>query len=236
MKLRKYLPVGALLLGMGCQHLRRLLYSEYLDSIGLLKTGTGLEWGIYVLTLCSLLLFGLAARNQQELDAAPSPVLAALGQLAGGLGFGWTALRYWGEMPGFLGTAWKILGILCAICLLWQAYCTKTGKRPHFLVLLVPCLFWLIHLIDNYRGWSGQPQLQSYLFALLGTMAMALFTYYTAGAAVGMGKPRLRIFAALSAGFLCLAAMLPGAEKMRLLFMTSALWAVSSLYAKDQTQ
>lgn len=230
--LRKYLPAGALLLGMECQHLRRLLYSEYLDSIGVLETGTALEWGIYALTLFSLLLFAIAARNPREMDDTSSPILAALGQLVGGLGFGWTALRFHGEMPGLLGTLWRILGILSAFCLLWSAYCTITGRKPHFLALLVPCLFWLIHLIDNYRGWSGQPQLQSYLFALLGTMAMTLFTYYTAAEVVGMGKPRLQTFTALCAGYLCLAAMLPGAEKMQLLCMTSALWAVSSLNKK----
>ena len=132
-------------------------------------------------------------------------------------------------MPGLFGIAWKILGIISAICLILSAFQSFQKKTPHFLALLAPCLFWLVHLIDNYRGWSGQPQLQSYLFALLATMAMALFTYYTAAEVVGMGKPRLRVFSGLSAGYLCLAAMLPGPEKTQILLMSSALWAVSDL-------
>ena len=56
-----------------------------------------------------------------------------------------------------------------------------------------------------------------------------LSTYYTAADSVGLGKPRIRCFSALSAGFLCLAAMLPGPEKNQLLFFTSALWAISCL-------
>ena len=227
MKLRKYLPVGALLLGMECQYLRRLLYSVYLDDIGLLKTGTALEWGIYALAALSLLLFAAAARKPQEMEVSPSSAIAALGQLIGAAGMGWTALRYPGEMPGLLGTLWKLLGIASCLCLIWSAFCVWSKKTPGFLPLLIPCLFWLVHLIDNYRGWSGQPQLQSYLFALIGTMAMALFAYYTAAEAVGMGKPRLRVFSALSACFFCLAAMLPGPEKAQILFFTSALWAVS---------
>ena len=55
----------------------------------------------------------------------------------------------------------------------------------------------------------------------------ALFTYYTAGSAVGMGKPRLRVFAALAAGYFCIAAALPG--KGQLLYLLSALWALLSL-------
>ena len=230
MKLRKYLPSGALLLGMECHYLRRLLYSVHMDSIGLLETGTALEWGIYALAALSLLFFAAAARKPLEMDVFPCPVVAAIGQLIGAAGIGWTALRYSGEMPGLLGNLWKILGIASTFCLLWSAFRTCQKKSTHFLLLLPPCLFWLVHLMDNYRGWSGQPQMQSYLFALLGTMAMTLFTYYTAAETVGMGKPRLKTFFALSAGFLCLAAIL-GPDKTQPLWLSCAIWAVTSLYA-----
>ena len=229
MKQKKRLPLAALVMGLVCQIGRWTLYRTAVDATGLLKAGTPLEWGSYALSVLAIGLFAAAAGKLREPDAFASPTFAALGQLIGGLGLGWTAARYSGEMPGLLGIAWKILGIISAICLILSALQTFQKKTPHFLALLAPCLFWLVHLIDNYRGWSGQPQLQSYLFALLATMAMALFTYYTAGSAVGMGKPRLRVFAGLSAGYLCLAAMLPGPEKNQLLFFTSALWALFSL-------
>ena len=229
MKQRKYLPLAALVMGLACQIGRWTLYRTAVDATGLLTAGTPLEWGSYALSVLAICLFAAAAGKLGETEASSSSILAGLGQLIGGLGLGWTALRYPGEMPGLLGILWKILGITAAICLLWSSLQTVQKKTPHFLVLLAPCLFWLVHLIDNYRGWSGQPQLQSYLFSLLSTMAMALFTYYTAADSVGLGKPRLRVFAGLSAGYLCLAAMLPGPEKTQILFFTSALWAVSGL-------
>ena len=229
MKQRKLLPLAALVMGLACQIGRWTLYRTAVDATGLLTAGTPLEWGSYALSVLAIGLFAAAAGKLRETEVSSSPILAALGQLIGGLGLGWTALRYPGEMPGLFGIAWKILGIAASICLLWSALQTVQKKTPHFLALLAPCLFWLVHLIDNYRGWSGQPQLQSYLFALLATMAMALFTYYTAAEAVGMGKPRVKTFSALSAGYLCLAAMLPGPEKTQLLFFTSALWAISCL-------
>ena len=229
MKQRKLLPLAALVMGLACQIGRWTLYRTAVDATGLLTAGTPLEWGSYALSVLAIGLFAAAAGKLRETEVSSEPILAGLGQLIGGLGLGWTAVRYSGEMPGLLGILWKILGITAAICLLWSSLQTVQKKTPHFLVLLAPCLFWLVHLIDNYRGWSGQPQLQSYLFALLSTMAMALFTYYTAAEVVGMGKPRLRVFAGLSAGYLCLAAMLPGPEKTRILFFTSALWAISCL-------
>ena len=229
MKQRKLLPLAALVMGLACQIGRWTLYRTAVDATGLLTAGTPLEWGSYALSILAIGLFAAAAGKLRETEVSSEPILAGLGQLIGGLGLGWTAVRYSGEMPGLLGILWKILGIAAAICLLWSALQTFQKKTPHFLALLAPCLFWLVHLIDNYRGWSGQPQLQSYLFALLSTMAMALFTYYTAAEAAQMGKPRLRVFAGLSAGYLCLAAMLPGPEKTQLLFFTSALWAISCL-------
>lgn len=229
MKQRKLLPLAALVMGLACQIGRWTLYRTAVDATGLLTAGTPLEWGSYALSVLAIGLFAAAAGKLRETEVSSEPILAGLGQLIGGLGLGWTAVRYSGEMPGLLGILWKILGIVSALCLLWSALQTFQKKTPHFLALLVPCLFWLTHLIDNYRGWSGQPQLQSYLFALLSTMAMALFTYYTAAEAAQMGKPRLRVFAGLSAGYLCLAAMLPGPEKTRILFFTSALWALCSL-------
>lgn len=229
MKQRKLLPLAALVMGLACQIGRWTLYRTAVDATGLLTAGTPLEWGSYALSILAIGLFAAAVGKLRETEVSSSPILAGLGQLIGGLGLGWTAVRYSGEMPGLLGILWKILGIAAAICLLWSALQTVQKKTPHFLALLAPCLFWLTHLIDNYRGWSGQPQLQSYLFALLSTMAMALFTYYTAADSVGLGKPRLRVFAGLSAGYLCLAAMLPGPEKTQILLMSSALWAVSDL-------
>ena len=223
MKQQKLLPLSALIMGLACLVGRRVLYATSVDGTGLLKAGTPLEWGTYLLSALALALFAAASR-QEEGRILPDSV-TALGQLIGAVGIGWTTLRYPGEMPGLLGNLWKILGIVSALCLIWSACCTAKGKTPHFLVLLAPCLFWLTHLIDNYRGWSGAPQLQSYLFALLATMAMALFTYYTAGSAAQVGKRKT--FAALAAGYFCIAAALPG--KGQLLYLLCALWALFSL-------
>lgn len=224
MKRRNLLPLAALIMGVACLIGRQVLYRTAVDATGLLKAGTPLEWGTYALSILALVLFAVGARRQEGKILPVS--VTALGQLIGSFGLGWTALQYSGEMSGLLGNLWKVLGIVSALCLIWSAFCTYQKKTPHFLVQLVPCLFWLVHLVDNYRGWSGTPQLQSYLFALLGTMAMTLFTYYTADT-IGLGKPRRKVFAALAAGYFCTAAALPG--KNMLLYLLCALWALSSL-------
>lgn len=225
MKRRNFLPGAALVMGLACLAGRRVLYAANVDATGLLKAGTFLEWGTYLLSAVALGLWAAASRRERG-KLLPDSV-TALGQFLGAAGMGLTALYYPGQMPGLLGTLWKLFGILSAFCLILCGICVKTGKNPGFLAPLAPCLFWLIHLVDNYRGWSAAPQLQSYLFPLLATMAMTLFTYYSAAEAVDMGKPRRKQFAALTAGYFCMAAALPG--KGQLMYLLSALWALSSL-------
>lgn len=234
MKRSNCLPLLSLLLGEGCLYLRRMLYRKAVDSAGLLEAGTALEWGVYALTVLSLLVFAAAAWKRDE-EPFAVPGIAALGQLAGAIGIGWTVLRYPAQMSGILGVLWKAFGIFAAVCLLYAAFCTLLEKKPYFLVLLMPCLFWLVHMVDNYRGWSGQPQLQTYLFDLMGVMAITLFSYYTAAAAVGLPRPRMQRFTALAAGFLCVAAAMPGTPKTQLLYLLCALWALASLYSPEPT-
>lgn len=226
-KRTKYLPLTALLPGALCLCLRSLLYRTAVDDTGLLKAGTVLEGSVYLLTALSLALFAVLAWKNEALPSMPC--VAALGQLAGAVGIGWTVARYPGEMPGVLGTLWRLSGAVAAVCLVWTAICDYQQRKPHFLTRLAPCLFYLVQMLDNYRGWSGRPQLQSYLFDLLATIAMALLAYYRTAADVGLDKPRMRRFTALAAGFLCLSAVLTA--KTRPQYLLCVLWALTSLYS-----
>ena len=229
-KRTNYLPLLAFLLGLLCQCLRRLLYRTAVDGTGLLRTGTALEWCVYALAALAILLFAAAVRKKW--CGTYITAISALGQLAGAGGIGWTVLRYPAEMSGVLGALWKISGAVAALCLLWTAFCSWRRRKPHFLAQLAPCLFWLVHMVDNYRNWSGQPQLQSYLFDLLGAMTMTLFAYYTAAFAVGMGKRRMQRFTALAAGFLGTAAAMPNHPKTQMLYLLCALWALTNLCSR----
>ena len=233
-KQEKTLYPAALGLGLILMCLRGLLYRWYVDGTGLLEPGTALEWGVYLLTAAALGIFALAARKQVQTVCVPK--IAALGQIVGALGLGITAGCFTGELGGALGMLWRVLGIAAAACLVWAAVCTMKGRNAGFFPQLVPCLFWVVHLLDNYRGWSGHPQLQSYVFPLLASMAVTLLSYYTAAQTVSLGKPRMKKFCALAGGCLCLTAVLPGSAKTQILYFTTGLWALSCLYAPDNSR
>lgn len=234
MKQEKTLYPAALGLGLILMCLRGLLYRLYVDGTGLLEPGTAMEWGVYLLTAAALAMFAMAARKQTQTVCVPK--FTALGQIVGALGLGVTALCFSGEMPGVLGFLWRVLGAASAVCLVWAAVCTRQGCNAGFVPQLAVCLFWVVHLLDNYRGWSGHPQLQSYVFPLLASMAVTLLSYYTAAESVGLGKPRMKKFCALAGGCLCLAAVLPGSAKTEILYFTTGLWALSCLYAPETSK
>ena len=96
MKQRKLLPLAALVMGLACQIGRWTLYRTAVDATGLLTAGTPLEWGSYALSVLAIGLFAAAAGKLRETEASSEPILAGLGQLIGGLGLGWTAVRYSG--------------------------------------------------------------------------------------------------------------------------------------------
>lgn len=222
MKNRKWIPLLPLLSGLVCAGLRWLLFRNHTDALGLLETGTLVETGIFLLTGLCLVLFALAARR----GWAGENKLAAPGQMLGGLGIFLTALGNSGQMAGVVGTLWKILGLIAGICLIVQGVCTLKKRKVPFLLPLAVCVFFLLHLIDNYRGWSSQPQLQKYLFDLLGILSLTFFSYCDTARRVSLGKPKTRIFSGLCAVYFCLAAI-PGSPEFTVLYALCALWALT---------
>ena len=222
MKNRKWIPLLALLSGLVCAGLRWLLFRNHTDALGLLETGTLVETGVFLLTGLCLVLFALTARR----GWAGENKLAAPGQMLGGLGIFLTALTHSGQMAGPVGTLWKILGLVAGICLIVQGVCTLKKRKVPFLLPLAVCVFSLLHLVDNYRGWSSQPQLQKYLFDLLGILSLTFFSYCDAARKVSLGKPKTRIFSGLCAVYFCLAAI-PGSPKFTVLYALCALWALT---------
>ena len=230
MKNGKYLPLLALFLGLVCALARWTLFRSHTDALGLLETGTLPETGIFLLTGVCLAVFALAARRGWEMSETK---LAAPGQLLGGLGIFLAALTSSGQMTGPVAALWKIVGLIAGVCLMLQGVCALTKRKAPFLLPLLPCVFFLLPLIDNYRGWSSQPQLQKYLFDLLAILSLAFFSYCNAAREVSLGKPKTRIFSGLCAVYFCLAAI-PGNPAFTILYALCALWALTNLVPKTE--
>ena len=89
----------------------------------------------------------------------------------------------------------------------------------------VVCLFFALHLGNQYRIWSGEPQTQNYSFQLLACIFIMLFGYYQTAFAVGSGKRRRQLFTALMGFALCCTAM--AAAETLWLYPGCALWMMA---------
>lgn len=201
------LPMLALLLGMAGLVLRTALYRTAVDVKGLLMQNHPLELALAALTAAVLVAIVLTVRTRrderdyEDLYAVNLP--AAVGNVAAGAGILVTVLGTMPEMGSYLETAWHYLGLAAPACLLLAGITKALGKKPFFLLHVVACLFFLLHIIIHYQIWSSHPQMQDYIFSLLGVMMLMFFSFYTAALEAGCGSPRMMTGMGLAAIYLC---------------------------------
>lgn len=234
-----HLPRNVLLLGAVGMVLRWLLYATALDARQLLPSFHPLAVCLWLLTAAALLyitvcVWKLNGDGAYENNFFPSP-LAAGGQAAAAIGILVTMLHdapalqaLLGTMlPGFLPVLWQILGFLSVPCLLIGAYCRLKGKKPYFLLHVVPCLFFVLQVVVHYRLWNSKPQLMSYFFTLFGAAAMALFAMYTVLFEVDIPRRRMQLGMGLAAVYFCTVSL----SDMRdlWLYLGAIAWAATGL-------
>lgn len=230
------LSVMMLFFGFAAFLLRTALYAAAVDVKGLLMRGHPLEIVLMVLTAAVLLLVAWVVRKQETvLPADAGNLSAAVGNVAAGAGILATVLTGQPVMNNYLGIAWRYLGFAAPVCLVLAGAARVVGKRPFFLLHVVSCLFFLLHIITRYQLWSAQPQMQNYVFALLGAAALMFFGFYTAAGEADCGNPQMRLGMGLAAGYLCMAELARSSGPA--LYLGGILWVLTELRSgKKQTE
>lgn len=203
------LPLSMLLFGIVAMLLRCQLYLTAVDAKGLLIRNTLAETLLLTLTaaVAVLLLLALKGDRGSDLyeDNYSASVPAGLGHVAAATGMYTLVRSAHFPMAGYVGLIWQILGLAAPVCLVLAGIARILGKKPFFLLHVVPCLFLLVQVIGSYQLWSSNPQMQDYLFALLATLSLALFAHHTAAFEAGLGNRKMVLGAGMAAVYLCLA-------------------------------
>lgn len=228
---RMGLPAAMLLSGTAAMLLRRQLYLTAVDAKGLLLRHAPLEMLLLALTAAAAIVVFLAVKNDRgsELyeDNYSASVPAALGHVAAAAGIflqvRWTVPG----MGGYLGSVWQLLGLAAPVCLVLAGVLRLMGKKPFFLLHVIPCLFLLVHVVNSYQLWSSNPQLQDYLFALLASISLILLAHYTAAFEAGLGNRKLVLGTGMMAVYLCLAEL--GWTDSPALYFGCMLWALTGM-------
>ena len=173
----------------------------------------------------------LAARKQEPSgdyeDCYKADLLSALGAVAGGAGILMTAGSADSAMVNYLALACRYLGLAAPVCLLLAGIARALGKKPFFLLHVVVCLYFLLYIVSSYQTWSSHPQMQDYIFSLLGAMALMLYGFYTAAMEAGCGNRRMMFGVGLAAIYLCSAEL--ARTSCPWMYLGGTLWVLTDL-------
>lgn len=225
----KKLPLGVGLLGVLGLVLRQLILALATDSRGLLISGHPLVIALLVLAaataaLVALTVPGLGGGRKYAANFPPS-ASAALG--CGILALGLMVTAALSLERSSLGYLRYGLGLASGSCLIFLAYARYRGINTNFLMHIVVCAFFAVHMVSRYRPWSGDPALLDYVFEVFAAVGLMLFAYHQAAFQLGRGKRRTQLFTGLLTGFCCLVC-LPGCGAP-LLYFGGAAWTLSNL-------
>ena len=221
MKFNRYLPLGVAALGAAGFGLRKALYALALDGKNLLVPHP-LTWLLWLVTAAAAVLVLLGLRGRKP--AAPGKWSAAFSLIAAA-GIGLTVLLSDPPGAGTLGLIWKILAVMSFAALGVTAKCRWEGKQPFFLLYAAVCIFFAVHMVSCYQGWSSNPQIQDYVFSLLAGVGLMLFAYQQTACAVGAGRDRLRQGLGLISGFCAIVAL--SGTGYPLLYAACGIWALT---------
>lgn len=230
----KLLPWLSAVLG-GIAAIARFALYTLENTAGLLPHRHPLHILSLLVAACALVVTGIFIRNLSGTDAykpnfpfsrnrAQSSFIAALMLLP-------VMSRILDDKAGPLALIWTMLGYAACGLLLATAYFQMRGEKPHFLLYFGICLFLVFHTVCSYRIWSGNPQVEDYIFSVFACVFLTLFAYHKTMFSADGGKRRMTLFTGLMAMFFCAAALV-GPEDGQF-YAAGFLWATGNLCVID---
>lgn len=234
--MKKYLNIQnipLLTLGMGVFALifRGLLYIFGSDHKGLLLSWHPLDimlWVVNIAVLVLIVCFTVPSiGSNRYADNFQASSAGAIGSFAAAAGILITVVGELGKGEGAIHLLWMVLGFLSVPAMILAGLGRLRGKRPLFLLYGLVCLFFAIHMVNQYRNWSSHPQLQDYFFHMCCCIMLMLTAYYDAAFCVGSGRRRMQLATSLLAVYLC-CVCLSGGEHL-ILYATCGAWCFTNL-------
>lgn len=222
----KFTPLALAGLGVVGFFLRKGLYAVALDHKNLLLEGHPLQWLLFLVTAFAIAMAALYGMGTEPGNAPHSGKVAAIGSiaLAGGI---LMALLPEGFAVGGLSRMRNVLGILAALAMMAGAVQQLRGQKVFFLFPGIVCVFFAVHMVSCYQGWSSNPQILDYLYTLLASVGLMLFAYQQTACAADCGSGKLmRLFGSFS--IFCGITALSGTEYPAM-YLAGSFWVLTAL-------
>ena len=225
------IPLFTLLAGLIGFALRLWLFGAGVDEKGLLIANHPAGVMVWILTALVLVVLALGVRKLTDMprysQLFPASKLAAFGCILAAAGILYVNIRELLQVRDAITIVTLILGVVAAVSLLLLGACRWQGKRPVFWLQSAMTVYFMLHLVSQYRLWSSEPQLQVYFFPLLASVFMMLTAYH--GAVLDGGKKGSRrwyVFSSQSALFFCCLSLQGTSWPF---YLTMALWLGTGL-------
>ena len=188
---------AAPILGILAMLSRGGLYGAGTDQRGLLTPGRPESICLALLTLAAVVLCFLIREPEKT---RLSPVIP----------YTWFAMAMlWPQSLSSAG-AMKPLLIVSqaagAVLAAAMVYFAVRKKKPVFGPSAGLCVCMILRLVASYQVWSRDPQIQDYIFALLGCLCLTAFFYQQTALEAGLGSKIWRLRFAFLGCYLCFAA------------------------------
>ncbi len=207
------------------------LLSTGVDEKGLLVRSHPGHILIWLLVALTLVLVALACRNAAPKcqDPFPASYLGAAGCVIAALGIFISDLTEMNQDP--LSIASGVLGFLAALGCMHTGWCRLWGKQGSIWCQGIITVYFMVHLVFQYRQWSAEPQLQNYFFPLLASIFLMLWCYHRAMLDQKHQNRRSYLFFGQSALFFSCISVTTGSW---LFYIAMALWTASDLPLKRE--
>lgn len=194
-----------LVLGLVGLLLRFWQGSSGMDKTGLFVASHPANILLWILTVAAMALLVLGAWKGPKVlrRKFPASLGAALGCFMAGGGILIANILELAESSDSVTRISSILGVLASLGLFYMGLRRKNGRRSSMAALTAVMLYFMTHLVVQYRHWSAEPQLQHYLAPLLASVFLMLFAYHRSALDVTGKSFRLYIFYNLAALFFC---------------------------------
>ncbi len=177
------------------------------DEKGFLMSGHPADILLWILTAATIAMVLLCTRRLQQAAKYqfnfPQSMTGAIGCALGAAGIAIVSVAELLSYDDTLALVSAIMGLLGAGALGYLGYCRQKGLHPSVLCHTVISLFLMLRLINQYRHWSSDPQLQDYCFQLLATVCLMLAAYHRATFDANAGNRRPHAFFHLCAVYFC---------------------------------
>lgn len=178
------LPLFTLIASLVGFGLRLWLFLTGTDERGLLPANHIAGILSFVLTAIVLAVLVLCTHKLTPLNSYsklfPAWPLAGIGCAAAAAGILYVNIRDLLVQPDVITIATLVLGLVAAAALLILGFCRLKGNHPSFWLQAAVTVYFMLHLVSQYRLWSSESQLQVYFFPLLASVFLMLTAYHGA--------------------------------------------------------